>query len=185
MRPPASTFALALAVTLTTGCAPEGAGEAETPLQGLSFGATQPRYPASWSGEEWAIDVDFSFTNTSGTSLYLPACPDARSPALERWEDGAWVPAYTPPAAECGEPPAAIAAESTWTDTLRVRAGVPADGAAPQLAPGRVEGSYRLVWSVLRSGEPGGEEERLTSASFRVGGQPPAANPASGPTAWR
>jgi hypothetical protein len=176
----AAAAAAVLAGALATACGPRAAGGTDHSIEGEAFTTGRAEYVARQDAEQWLIDVDYSFTNTTELTLFVPVCQQPHPPTLEKLEDGAWVTAYSPAVLLCWEPPMEIAPGSQFTDTLRVHAGLPGSNLYPQLEVSEVSGTYRLVWNVLRSNQAGAAAERLTSSTFTIRQATAARPPGSG-----
>jgi hypothetical protein len=166
---PAHTLTLALTLAvLSAGCTPMPPAGADAAGDEWPFATGRSEYRAAQHAGEWAVDIDFTFINTTERTLYVPVCRQPHPPALEKLEGTAWVPAYSPAVLLCWEAPLEIAPGGAFTDTLHVRAGVAGGDVHPQLEVDEIAGTYRLVWSVLRSNQAGGARERLTSDTFTI-----------------
>ena len=132
-------------------------------------------YRARRAGDAIELDIVSTFTNRTADSVYLHPCGQAQpSFFLEKWVDGAWKPAYSPPCpAMLMLDPPRVAPGASRTDTARVRAST--DPNSFPRFEGPIAGSYRLVYAQAygswpASGGPGEllPLERRASAAFRI-----------------
>lgn len=179
------TAALLLGVVLVSvGCArtePLGPGDGvdsqapEAPSAPIR--TDRSAYTLKTTASAHRLSIGFTFTNPTGSRAYVPTCRTPHPPGLEKWQNGAWVRAYSPLVLQCLDPPLIIEAGATHRGTLDVRAGRAGTKQFPQFQVERIPGTYRLVWTVLGSWTPDGPEPGLgtplplqqrVSNSFRI-----------------
>ena len=97
----------------------------------------------------WRAEIPYVFTNRSGAPVSLANCNGGVALRLDRWQDGGWVEAWSPALPLCLSIPVRLEPGETFQDTVRFFAGYPGTKALPQLPPGEVDSSYRLVWTIL------------------------------------
>lgn len=179
------TFALLLvAVPAFTGCARtdtlgpgDGAGIQAPETPGAPLRTDQSVYTLKTTGGTHHLSIGFTFTNPTARRAYVPTCRTPHPPGLEKWQNGAWVRAYSPVVLQCLGPPLIIEPGATYTGTLEVNAGRAGANQYPQFQVQSIPGTYRLVWNVLGSWTPDGPEpglgrplplEQRVSNSFRI-----------------
>jgi hypothetical protein len=117
----------------------------------------------------WATEIPYAFVNRTGRTVYLTNCNGGFALRLEKWQDGAWVPAWSPVRLLCLSAPLEIAPGATFEDTVRVNAGLPDSNTFPKFEVDEVDGAYRLVWLAgthdYDHDDPGGP---LIDAAFRT-----------------
>ena len=125
---------------------------------------------------EHALTIGLSYTNPTGSSVYIPTCHVPNPPVLEKWENGEWVTAYAPVVWLCLGPPVIIGAGDVYRYTYRVSA-TRRPNTLPRLAVTQIPGTYRLVWHMLGTWTPHGSEpglgkelplEHRVSNTFRI-----------------
>lgn len=107
------------------------------------------RYTIRETEERFEVEIPFSYTNRTGETVYVINCRGIAPPTLEKWEDGAWIRAWSPAVPLCLSPPIEIAPGQTYTNTLQVVAGRPGTNVAPTFEVEDIDGTYRLVWHGL------------------------------------
>ena len=156
MTHPTRIIALLAAAALS--CSdPAGPGEFDAlgdPSGYFQTSSTGYRFEREEHGVTGAIA--FSYTNTTGATIYPAGCRGLVPPALEKLVDGEWVRAWTPIALRCGATPIPIAPGATYTNTLEVwGAWHDEEKYAPNFEVAEVEGRYRLLWlQVYESFDP-------------------------------
>ena len=146
---------LALALALALGCARPGAdnadsSDAQPPAAAEASLVTVDResYTARRAASAIELDIVSTFSNRTADSVWLHPCGKSQpSFALEKWVDGAWVPAFSPACTMMLmlHPPA-VAAGGSRTDTARVRSYLDAN-TAPRFSVEAIAGTYRLVYA--------------------------------------
>ncbi len=146
------------------------------PAQDPLVTTDQRTFRARRTGDAIGLDIVATFTNRTGDTVYLHPCGQVQpSFFLEKWVDGAWKPAYSPPcpAILMLDPPR-VAPGASRTDTAHVRASTAANS-FPRFELDSLAGSYRLVYAQAygswRPNEGPGELlplERRASAPFRI-----------------
>lgn len=180
------TFALLLAATLASaaGCArpdllgpgDQAQGQAPT-TSGAPLQTDRASYRLDTTSRGHQLDIDFTFTNPTGRRVYVPTCRTPHPPGLEKWQNGAWVRAYSPVVLECLGPPLVIEPGAAYAGTLSIHAGRAGTRQYPQFQVESIPGTYRLVWNVLGNWAPDGPEpglgtplplEQRVSNNFRI-----------------
>ena len=146
------------------------------PIQQPLVTTDRASYRVRRTGDAIELDIVATFTNRTADAVYLHPCGRSQpSFFLEKWIDGAWKAAYSPPcpALLMLDPPR-VAPGASRTDTARVRAST-APNRFPRFELDPVGGDYRLVYaqayaSWQASGGPGDllPLERRVSAPFRI-----------------
>ena len=140
MKPAARFFTL---IGCLLACdSPLGVNQIEGPL--LQTEALEYRLIETAIGYE--TEIPYSFTNRTGSKVFLANCKGNVSPGLERNHDGQWVPDWTPVKLMCLSSPVVILRGDEYHDTLRVFAGPFGSNLHPQFKSEDVGGVYRLRW---------------------------------------
>jgi hypothetical protein len=112
---------------------------------------TQYTLTATSGGLEVAIP--FRYTNRTGRRIHLLNCNGIAPPHLEKRVGQAWVFAWGMATPDCVSLPIPIADGATYVDTLPVFHG--GGNVHPQFSVAPLDGTYRLVWEVIRWSEDG------------------------------
>lgn len=120
-----------------------GCGSSTTSSETQLLQTGQASYPlvADQSGVE--VTIDYTFSNQTGYTVYLPNCRGGYFYRLERLEGGAWVSAWNPDQFLCLSEPITIEAGQTFSDTIRIW-GTQGDPAFERVNAG---GTFRIVWA--------------------------------------
>jgi hypothetical protein len=138
---PAAKF-LALIVFLLACDSPFGVNQIEGPL--LQTEALEYRLIETATGYE--TEIPYSFTNWTGSKVFLINCNGDVSPGLERNHAEEWNWGWVPMKAMCLSSPVVIQRGAEYHDTLRVFAGSFGSNLHPQFESEDVGGVYRLRW---------------------------------------
>lgn len=145
---------LVLAALVTAGCG-------EFPLylnrdEGPAIQTETTGYVMSRTNVGYTVEVPFTFTNTTGRTIYLVHCRPGAGPGgasrvalamtLERQQEGGWKPAWGSVVPQCLSPAIALQRGETYTDTLQVFAGHHGSNYYPQFDRSEIEGTYRITW---------------------------------------
>lgn len=140
---PVAALAAALALA-AAGCSTPrdpGGDDGASPLR-----TDRTAYTLERTARGLEVDIPFTFTNTTGRTVYVVNCNGIAPPSLVKREGRDWVTAWSPAVPLCLSPPIVIEAGTTYADTLDVVAGAPGSNVQPQFMVDEVEGTYRLVW---------------------------------------
>ena len=176
-------FAGALALALSLGCGRPGNDNADSsdaqppaPSEAPLVTVDRESYTARRATSAIELDIVSTFTNRTADSVWLHPCGQAQpSFTLEKWVDGAWVPAFSPACTMMLmlDPPT-VAPGASRTDTVRVQSYLDAN-TAPRFSVEPIPGSYRLVYAQAygswKANEGPGELLPLAqrvSAPFRI-----------------
>jgi hypothetical protein len=91
-------------------------------------------------------EIPFSYTNTTGETVYVVNCNEFVPPMLEKQEGDMWVPAWGAAVPDCLDPPIVIQPGETYGDTLSIFSAHADRNMVPIFEVEDVEGIYRLVW---------------------------------------
>ncbi|MDE2764607.1 MAG: hypothetical protein OXQ94_07525 [Gemmatimonadota bacterium] len=95
-----------------------------------------------WYGGE----IPYSFTNRTGSKVYLPNCRGGFDVTLEMEKDGEWVHIFSPILLDCLSPPIVIEPDEVYETTLRV-VGCLEGNCGPRLVlPPSSSTPVRIVW---------------------------------------
>jgi len=137
LRTAGSTALAVIAVSCGSGVEPPGTELIQT---------DRAEYQLRTHGDGLATEIPFTFTNRTGTTVSVATCNGSAPPALEKWVNGKWIPAWSPIYLLCGSPSIVIPRAATYTDTLRLFAGNPSSDVHPQFLVEEIPGTYRPVW---------------------------------------
>lgn len=108
-------------------------------------------------GVGWRTDIPYTFTNRTGSAVYLANCNGAFALRLDRRVDGLWKAAWSPVLPLCLSAPIVIAEGATFRTTLHVWGARPNENAGPEFDSSDPTGTYRIVWiSAVSRLEPDG-----------------------------
>ncbi len=127
----------------------------------------------NWRGHLWyRAEIPYSFTNRTGSKVYIPNCEGRFALRLEMQESGEWVHAWSSVYGLCLDAPIVIESGEVWETTLNL-AGCVVGRCAPRIRlPPSASTQYRIVWTNALSsfdpvGNPFGEliplEERVSN----------------------
>ena len=102
------------------------------------------------------VDIPYTLRSPDGAATVYAGCFPPHSPELQKLVDGEWVRAYDQVHPLCLSPPFVLPAGEARADTLRVRAALPGQDAAPTFEPGEIAGTYRLVQAIYASADDDG-----------------------------
>jgi hypothetical protein len=97
-----------------------------------------------------------SYTNRTGSTVYLMKCKTPSQPALEKKIGDKWVFAYAPIQLMCLEEPIRIKPGETYRDVFYMEA-FKGKNMAPNFQVKEVAGTYRLVRSFYKTFNPKGD----------------------------
>jgi hypothetical protein len=126
---------------------------AELPAPALSTDAD--RYVLERTTIGWEAAIPFTYENRTRGPVFVVSCLHPTPPILEKWVGGRWVTAWSPTVPACLGPVLRVEAGERYSDGLRVFAGYPENNWHPKFDVAEPEGTYRLVWDVLSSYDPG------------------------------
>jgi hypothetical protein len=124
------------------------------------------------SGSGFEGEIPYSYSNDSGSRIYLVNCNQQLDARLERKSGDDWVLGWAPVLNLCLSAPIIIEPGEIFHDTLRIYAARYGSNSAPQFQFENPEGIYRIRWeSALTSfdpdqypfGEPLGLEKRTSN----------------------
>ena len=129
-------------------------------------------------GHVWYLGrIPYSFTNRTGSTVYVPNCLGAFDVSLETLEAGGWVYVWSGAIPACRSPPIVIEPDEVYETTLNVGGCTSGGNCSPHLNLSRITSApVRIVWgtglsSYDRDRYPPGEliplEERVSN-SFRL-----------------
>jgi hypothetical protein len=131
---------------------------------------------ATYRPMAFKVTINTSYTNRTGSTVYLPVCIVPLQPMLEKKVGDKWIVAYTPGARRCRETPVRIEPGETYRDTFNMEAFLPGRNTNLDFRVKEIEGTYRLVRAFYRI-DPSGRELNLPlkeriSNEFRLIRQP-------------
>lgn len=94
----------------------------------------------------WSVNIDYTYQNRTGGTVYIVNCNGSFALRLERFEEGEWRFAWGPVLPQCLSPAITIAPGGTYGATLRVWGAPPETRMAPQFTDDDPAGLYRIVW---------------------------------------
>ena len=128
----------------------------------------------NWRGHVWyGTEIPYSFTNRTGSKVYLVNCEGRFDLGLEVQESGEWVLAWSSVSGLCLDAPIVIEPGEVWETTLEVIGCTSGGSCAPRLDTTRITSApVRIVWgtglSSYDSAYPFGEliplEERVSNS---------------------
>jgi hypothetical protein len=125
----------------------------------------QTSYAMVVDGGGIEVEIDYTFSNETGHTVYLPNCQGSYFYRLERLEGDTWITAWDPPQYLCLGEPIMIAPGETFSDTVRI-SGTQSDTYTERVWTG---GTFRIVWSgALKSYGEGPYSEALLPIEHRV-----------------
>jgi len=108
-------------------------------------------YTLTESGIGLAVDVPYTFTNSTSSAVYFVNCGGGFGFWLERETDGGWQIAWTPALLSCLSPPIVVEAGERLEGTFRIIGAAPGTNARPQFDRADPTGTYRIVVDALSS----------------------------------
>lgn len=135
----------------------------------------QEAYELRPAGKGFATEIAYEFENRTGGRVYLVNCLGGFGLALDRWEGGEWVRAWSPVLRSCLSPAIVIEDGEVFSDTLHVWGALPGTNAGPAFDTADPSGAYRIRWieaypsdrDDLGSAHPIPEEYRVSN-SFQL-----------------
>ncbi len=94
------------------------------------------------------VNINISYTNRTGSTVYIPTCQGPLQPNLEKKVKGKWVVAYGPGGRMCRGAPVRIEPGETYRDTFKVEAFWPRRNSNLDFFDEEIEGAYRLVYDL-------------------------------------
>lgn len=96
-------------------------------------------------------------------------CQGGFSLALDRWDDGEWILAWSPVVAACLSPPVIIDEGELFSDTIFISGAFPDESATAGFDTAEHSGMYRIRWlSAYRSIEEGQASGASIPEEYRV-----------------
>lgn len=135
---------------LLAACAPNADQREAPPVH-----TSEETYEAVSGADELTVTIPFTYTNTTGQTVYINRCQVPDPPSLQKELNGTWRTIYAPPRLLCLGPPVVVEAGSRYEGELDVRASMDPN-TQPRWETERVPGTYRLVLNVFGELEPGG-----------------------------
>ena len=166
MRHPVRHLLTIAPFLLALGCSRSGPGDsgptsAGQAAAGAPIKTDRTEYTLRFGAELAEMSIGVSYTNRTGSRVYLPTCHGANPPWLEKRVGSEWVAAYRPAVLACLGPPVVIQPGDTYDYTLKVVAGRRGTNRYPQFEVAEIPGTYRLVWGLLATWDPDGPEPGL------------------------
>ncbi|MQA90420.1 MAG: hypothetical protein GEU90_09310 [Gemmatimonas sp.] len=178
-------FALAIATLGLSACKSEGVtGHGPdfepSPLvmadSSLPVEMSASRYVLANGLNGWQGELDFTFRNDTDRLISLLNCNGTFALRLEKWENGTWVPAWSPILPECLSLPIEVPPGENYQHQLHVFSRRPGSNTHPQFYVDPIDGTYRLVilaafWDYHDYDSTWGEEPPLeyrVSAPFEI-----------------
>ena len=126
----------------------------EVGLSGLLTDGTSFRLERV-SGEVIRTQIPYSFTNRTGSRVFLVNCLGEFAVSLQMQQAGEWVRAWSPILLLCWSAPIVIEPGEVYRTTLDVFASLPGGSWQPYLPPPDASTAYRIVWGTgLSSYDP-------------------------------
>jgi hypothetical protein len=101
------------------------------------------------------VEIPYTFSNRTGSRVYLVNCRGDVSPSLERKHGFQWVHGWASVKLMCLSSPVVIEPGAEYRDTLRVIAWRFGSNNGPRFETEEIEGVYRLRWDqALSSFDP-------------------------------
>jgi hypothetical protein len=154
-----------------------GLGSDEPPsLAGAPIQTDSAIYHLRTTEHAHELTIGLTYTNPTGSPVYIPTCHTPHPPVLEKWEGGEWVTAYAPVVLLCLGPPVVIGAGEVYAYRYEVSA-TRRPNTIPRFEVAELPGTYRLVWRMLGTWTPDGSEpglgkelplEHRVSNTFRI-----------------
>ena len=178
VRVPRGVLCAAAMVLSSFGCettVPKAADSTALVTDGASFPLERE---GGGGGHEWYRGrIPYTFTNRTGSRVYLPNCRGGFDISLEVEEAGRWLHAWSPILLDCLSPPIVIEPDEVYETTLRVGGCASGGNCGPRLDLPRITSApVRILWGTGLSSydpdaHPSGEliplEERVSN-SFRL-----------------
>ncbi len=163
---PSSLSLVALGALLLSGCALH-APTAPDPVDsvvdpgGAPIVTDRASYTLQRGSHGWEGEISFEYTNRTDRTISMVNCNGSFALRLEKWEEGDWVSAWSPPIPMCLSPPIEIEPGATYSRTVPVFGGFPDSNTHPQFNVDEIDGTYRLViesayWNYDHDGPPWG-----------------------------
>ena len=103
------------------------------------------QYTLREEGVGLGTDIDITFRNHSGRTIYLVNCNGLLAPVLEKRVGGEWVPFWSPVLPQCLSEPITIEPGATIARRLQVWGALPGNNWGPEWKSPDVAGTYRIV----------------------------------------
>jgi hypothetical protein len=103
-------------------------------------------YTLREAGSGFEVEIPYSFTNTTGSKVYLVNCNQYVEALLELKAFDGWVVGWAPALEDCLSPPIIIEPGEVFQDTIRVHAARFGSNTYPQFQSADPEGVYRIRW---------------------------------------
>lgn len=129
-----------LLVSSVLGC--DGATDVRLPL----IQTEEDAYALHPTDSRLETEIRYTFENRTGRPVYLVNCAGGFGIALDRLEDGQWIPAWGNVVPACLSPEILIEAGEVFSDTLHVSGGLPGSRNHPQFDRADPSGTYRIRW---------------------------------------
>ena len=121
-------------------------------------------------------EIPFSYTNSTGRTIYVQNCNRIVPPVLEKKIDGAWITVWGAAVPQCLSAPIVIRDGDTYRDTLEVVGGFSDGNVLPKFLAPQIDGTYRMrwenvFWTADHSGYPYNSQiprDLRTSSEFRI-----------------
>ena len=143
------------AMVLTFGC--ESPTEVADSTALLTDGTSFRLEREESRGHVWyRVQIPYSFTNRTGSTVYIPNCNGGFSLSLQMQEAGEWVHAWSPVILLCLSPPIVIEPDEVYQTTVDVVGCTSGGSCSPRLIlPPTASTPYRIVWwAALSSYDP-------------------------------
>jgi len=116
------------------------------------------------------VTINSTYTNRTGSTVYIPVCQVPSQPNLEKKVEGKWVVAYGPGGRLCRGVPVRIEPGETYRDTFKVEAFWPRQNGNLDFFDEEIEGTYRLVYDLhdIYIHPMGREPDRLLPLEERI-----------------
>jgi hypothetical protein len=158
------TAAALLTAALTSACGSAdllGFGnDRPSDIEGAPIRTDSAVYHVRTTEDSHELTIEVTYTNPTGSTVYIPTCHSPHPPVLEKWQEDTWVTAYAPVVPLCLGAPVVIADGDVYAYTYRISAARSANW-YPRFEVPEIPGTYRLVWRILGTWTPDGPEPGL------------------------